>query len=74
MDWAWNVNGKRCKISVPEVAKRKRVMTTDITMEDESIIYKHRIQQYQYKIEREISLYKQQIHEISYIPCCKRQG
>lgn len=74
MDWAWNANGKRYKLSANEDTKRKRLMTADVTMEDESIIYKRKIQQYQYKIEREIALYKQQMHEIDYIQCCKRQG
>ncbi|OMJ87385.1 hypothetical protein SteCoe_10890 [Stentor coeruleus] len=73
MDWTWNANGKRYKISAPNDTKRKRFLTADITMEDESIIYKRRMQQYQYKIDREIALYKQQMHEIEYNKCCRRQ-
>jgi hypothetical protein len=71
MEWEWNSNGKRVRLAYHEDSKKKRIGQGDIIMEDTVNLYKIQMQRLQIKLDREMSLYKQQVYESNYNPCCK---
>ena len=74
MEWQWNGNGKRCKISIPEDSKKIRIGTSDVLMEDEDLQYKFHIHNLRSKLDRELSLYKRQLIEKNYLQCCSKRN
>lgn len=72
MDWQWNANGKRFKVLKPELTKKKRVDPIDIQMEVENAQYKSSSQNIRQRLDREISIYKQQIRDFNR-ECCTRK-
>ena len=73
MDWQWNSNGKRFRVSEFENTKKKRIGSVDVPMEDECASYKLYLQKIQNRLDREVMIYKQQIYENSYLMCCKKK-
>ena len=70
MDLKWGKNGKRYRVMIEESSKRKRV-DQDVYMEESTQSYVKA--QMLAKIEREITIYKQQIREYSFKGCCKNE-
>lgn len=72
MDWQWGKNGKRYRVLVQESTKKKRIETDTVMKEELEQNFKVR-QKMMMKIEREISKYKQQIQDLNFVGCCKKE-
>jgi hypothetical protein len=70
MDLKWGKNGKRFRVMIEEPSKRKRV-EQDVYMEEST--QNHVKAQMLAKIDREITIYKQQIREYSFKGCCNNE-
>lgn len=72
MDWYWGKNGKRCRVLVQDSTKRKRI-DADTSMKEDFDFTSKIKQKMRTKIEREISLYKQQMQDLNFTSCCKKE-
>lgn len=72
MDWQWGKNGKRYRVLVQDSTKKKRIESDAVMREEFEQNFRIK-QKMMMKIEREISKYKQQIHDLNFANCCKKE-
>jgi hypothetical protein len=70
--WRWTENGKRVKIEKDEGIKRMKVSQGDVEMRENCAPRKW-VQNMQWRMEREIEIYKAQMHEVNPYPCCDKR-
>ena len=72
MEWQWNTNGKRFKVAMYEDTKKKRIGSYDVNMEEDNAVLRIYRQKLQFRLDREIALYRQQVRDTNYTQCCNK--